>query len=248
MEYVEILRARRVLFWYAVAVVATAALNLLSLRDHVHVQSTDMDIHGKIPLAAILVGSAFVAYILASCVAPGLSNEGNTIAISWTRPMARWVIALRYVAVDLSAIALGYAVCVATVLGILAFYGLGRAIAIDGNIFDGLALALGTVVMWYGLLVAASARFPGRGGMIAGLSWGAVFVLAVLGQLPLPWLVHDLVVALNYLNPAEYINGAANSHANHVVALTGVWREIVPWCIGIAGIVTGVRLWSTREG
>jgi hypothetical protein len=247
MEYVEILRARRVLIWYAVAVVATAALNLLSLHGHVTVQSSDMDIHGKIPLAAILVGSAFVAFILASCVAPGLSNEGNTTAISWTRPMPRWVIALRYVAVDVSAIALGYAMCVATVLGILAFYGLGRAIAIDSYIPDGLALALGTVVMWYGLLVAASARFPGRGGMIAGLSWGAVFVLAVLGQLPLPWLIHDLVVALNYLNPAEYINGAANSHANHVVALTGVWREIVPWCIGIAGIVAGIRLWSTRE-
>jgi hypothetical protein len=246
MEYVEILRARRVLMWFAVALAGTICLNLLSLSRHAHVSGPTGGHH--LPLSAILVGSAFIGFILASCVAPGLSSEGNTTAISWTRPMSRDVIAWRYVAVDLAAIAIGYAAFVAVALGIIAFYGFQGAIAIDGDIPDGLALGLGTMVMWYGLLLAASARFPGRGGMIAGLSWGVVFVLAVMGQLPLPWLIHDLVVALNYFNPAEYISGAgSSSHAQHLVALTGIWRTIVPWCIGIVATVAGVRLWSTRE-
>jgi hypothetical protein len=38
---------------------------------------------------------------------------------------------------------------------------------------------------------------------------------------------------------------APNHH--HAIALTGLWLAIVPWCIGIAALVAGVRLWSTRE-
>jgi hypothetical protein len=249
MEYVEILRTRRVLFWFAVSLLATLVLNVLSF-GHIH-SDGDMPSHGShVPFSAFLVAATVISYIMVACVAPGLSNESNTIAISWTRPIARAAIAWRYIAVDFATIAVCFCVALGAILLAIWAYGFAGAIKMDADAPYELALGVGTVVMWYALIVAASARFPGRGGMIAGLSWGAVILVGGMWSLPLPWLIHDLITALNYLSPLAYLSasaGDASNHGHHAIALTGPWLAIVPWCIGIAALVAGVRLWSTRE-
>jgi hypothetical protein len=249
MEYVEILRTRRVLFWFAVTLLATAALNVLSF-GHVHT-STGAHTHtDHIPLSAFIVGAIFVSYIILACVAPGLSNESNTSPISWTRPMGRDAIAWRFVLVDFATIALCFCVTLGAGWFAIWAYGFAGAITYDSAAPYEFALGVGTVVLWYGLIVALSARFPGRGGMIAGLTWGAFFILAALWALPLPWLIHDLVTGLNYLSPLAYISasaGDASNHGHHAITLSDPWLAIVPWCIGIVMLVAGVRLWSTRE-
>lgn len=250
MEYVEVLRTRRVLFWFGVTLLATLVLNLLSF-GHLHTSAdTPHDITGKIPLSGFIIGSIFITYIIVAFVAQNLSNEGNTLAITWTRPMTRYAIAWRFVVVDFATIAVCF--CVTLAAGLLAVwaYGFGSAIRLDSAASYELLLGVGTVVLWYGIIVAASARFPGRGGMIAGLSWGAFFVLASLWALPLPWLIHDIVTVLNYLSPLAYISAAAGSASNgghHAITLPDPWLAIVPWCIGIVMLVGGVRLWATRE-
>lgn len=249
MEYVEILRTRRVLFWFAISLLATAALNVLSF-GHVHTSTGEHNHTGPIPLSAFIVGAISVTYVILACVAPGLSNESNTSPISWTRPMGRDAIAWRFIAVDFATIALCF--CVTLAAGLLALwaYGFAGAIKMDGDAPYELALGVGTVVMWYALIVATAARFPGRGGLIAGLSWGAFSLLGAMWSMPLPWLIHDLVTALNYLNPISYLSASAReatNHGHHAIALPDPWLAIVPWCIGIIALVAGVRLWSTRE-
>jgi len=248
MEYVEILRTRRVLFWFGVSLLATLVLNLLSI-GHVHSsQGTHPEAAGRIPFSGFIVGAIFVSYILAACVAPGMSNESNTIAISWTRPMARDAIAWRYVAVDFATLALCFCVTLGASLLAVWAYGFAGVIKMDADAPYEFALGVGTLVMWYALIVATAARFPGRGGLIAGLSWGVFLVLGALWSLPLPWLIHDLVTALNYLSPLAYLSASdTTNHGHHAIALSALWLAIVPWCIGIAALVAAVRLWSTRE-
>src|SRR5665213_3242704 len=101
VEYVEMLRARRALIWYGSILFACVALGLaLAFKDgSPRIQMS----HGQnpmIPFQYLLAGSAIGPLILAAFLAVGLDAEYKTIAITWTRPISRLSIALRYLAVD----------------------------------------------------------------------------------------------------------------------------------------------------
>jgi hypothetical protein len=192
---------------------------------------------------------ALVAFVITTCVSPGLSSEGATVAITWTRPVPRWTTGARFVAVDLGTVALAY--LVVFVVGVAAFQLIRSLVVIvpDDDAAYAIGLGAGVCVMWYGLILLTSARFPGRGGMIAGLSWVVFLVLTGIYHAPLPWLFHDLIVGLNYLNPLAYFGSAFSNgdQSRNIIALGSTGRVVVPWCIGIAATVAGIRLWSTRE-
>jgi hypothetical protein len=251
MHYVEIMRARRVLIGFGIAllaIVALTALSVLASPTHLH---ADIRIgHAVMILSGNIVGvCTFGALIVATLMIPGLSAEAATTPIIWTRPTPRDTIAWRYVAIDLATIFVAFLATIACAYIVLAIVGLIKYTVYDPRTISIALLGLGTAVMWYGLVSAAAARLPGRGPMLAGLSWLVFLVIAALNAAPFPALIHGLVVALNYLNPLAYFSGVNTSNADTLtkVPLTAAARELVTWAIGLVAIFASVRLWSTRE-
>lgn len=248
MHYVEILRARRVLTWYTIIVLGVLAITVLIIyAGHGDMQSPT----STLSIGPILIGCAMGAYVAATCIAPGLIAEAATLPITWTRPEPRERIAWRFIAIDVAAIALAYVILIAVVLLFFAIFGaLGylRVVPGDAGMFF---LALGSAVMWYGLATLVSSRLPGRGGLIAGLSWVAFIVIGSVWATPLPAPLHLLLTGLNYLNPLAYINGVSigdgHREAVHAIVLDQTWRLVLVWLLAAAALAGTVRLWSTRE-
>jgi hypothetical protein len=251
MHYVEMMRARRVLVGFGIAllsIVALTALSVLAGPTHIHAD-IHMDSAPTILSGNIVGVCIFGALIVATLMIPGLSAEAATTPIVWTRPTPRDTIAWRYVAIDLATIFVAFLATIACAFVVFAIVGVSKYVVYDPRTISIALLGLGTAVMWYGLVSAAAARLPGRGSMLAGLSWVVFLVIAGLNAAPFPALVHGLIAALNYLNPLAYFSGMNTGNADSltVVPLAIVAREWVTWMIGLLAIFTSVRLWSTRE-
>jgi hypothetical protein len=248
MEYVEILRARRVLIWYCgilLAILIIAVVSLYSGHANIH-QGND---GGGASLASLIQACAFGAIIVATCVAPGLNAESGTLAITWTRPMPRTAIALRYIAVDVATILFAWAFTVLiTVLFFAAFNSLNE-IRLGDGIGAAFLNGLGCALMWYGLVTLVSARLNGRGGLIAGLSWGVFIVLTLLWIVPFPAPIHMLVNVLNYFNPLTYFHnvGEPTHHSHLVLDVSENILTLIAWGFVAVTLAGTVRLWSTRE-
>ncbi len=104
MTYVAMLRGRRVLTRYAIFLACGLVLALAIIfsqhGNHLHVETSGIRSTHSIPLAAIVGGSAFAAYLVVTCLGANLDAEYRTAAIAWTRPLSRYAIALRFFAVD----------------------------------------------------------------------------------------------------------------------------------------------------
>ncbi|HEY6235155.1 MAG TPA: hypothetical protein VIW69_08670, partial [Candidatus Elarobacter sp.] len=83
MEYVQILRARRILTWYTGLLIAGLIIEAISYyASHGHNHND-----GTVPFHMLAAGAGAAALIIATLVAPGLSAEAaNTTALIWTRP------------------------------------------------------------------------------------------------------------------------------------------------------------------
>ncbi len=249
MHYVEVLRARRALLWYTGIALGLMILAVLSVYAGSHGELHASD--GSLRLGDLVIGCAFGGWIVLTCVAPGLSNESAlTTPIIWTRPASRERIAWRYVAVDAIAILLGYLVLIAIAILALASLGATGMLVWGPAALATFALGVGASLMWYALVLLVSARMPGRGGMIAGLSWAAFFVLGALWAAPMPPLVHAVFTVLNYVNPMAWIGGvssASQQATHHVITLPLAYRIVGCWAIAGVAAVAAVRLWATRE-
>jgi hypothetical protein len=244
MEYVELLRARRLLTWYGGILFVLLALGLaLAFKDGPPVVHMNGATQGSIPLGAILAGSAFGAVVLAAFMAVAFDAEFKTAAIIWTRPMSRMAIVARYLAVDAATLIAAWLITFAVVLIALTAVGLGKYIV--PTQMDWFLLPLGCAVMWYGLVLLVSMLLPGRAGAIAGGSWAYALIVPGLSQIPFPPLLHQVVFALNYINPMAYI-GTSSKNGTFLPGSPDA-HTIAVWLIGIAAIAAGTRLWATRE-
>ena len=247
MEYVEIQRARRVLFWYAVVLLGCFALAVIAIySSHPHVSGGP---NGHENLSSFLGAAVFGALIVATFLATGLNAEHATTAIIWTRPRSRESIAWRYIAVDLAAIVAAYVILLALIVGGMALFGVLSFVRFDAaKSLTVLLLCMGVAAMWYGLISVAAARVAGHGARFASLSWAVFLILGGLAAAPLPDLLHYLIVALNYLNPLSWLGHiGSSSHSNNVIPFDAPVRAAGAWAIAIVAIVASVKLWATRE-
>ncbi len=248
MYYVELLRARRVLFWYTISVFGLVALIGISvLGGHGNIEDA-----GTIPLSELLLACTVGAYVVATIVSTSLISESATLPITWTRPVPRDRIAWTFVAIDLATILAGYLVIVAAVLVCLAIFGLLGAVQVTPGAWGAFVLGLGSAVMWYALTSAASSRLSAHGVRVAALSWFAFLVIGSVWAAPVPAPIHAVLTVLNYLNPIAYINGVVveghvRSSAHNAIALSQTARIALEWIIAAVAVTAAVRLWSTRE-
>ena len=246
MEYVEILRARRILTWYTAILAAGLVITAISFyAGHGHNQN-----NGTMPFSAFAAGAAIGALIIATLVAPGLSSEAaNTTALIWTRPAPRDTIGARFVGVDVATIVMAYIIMLVAMITGIAVIGTLSAITFEpAPILRNAMLGVGGALMWYAVISVAAARLPGRGPLIAGLAWGVFPVLAGLyhaASFPL-WL-HDVIYALNFLNPMAWLGGTTPQGNSSIIPLSLWGRVLGESAIAIVALIASVRLWSTRE-
>lgn len=247
MQYVEMLRARRVLTWYCGILLAVFVIVALSFYSgHSHISGSEEPVQ---LLSDILRICAFGAMIVATCMAPGLNAESSTLAITWTRPAPRAAIAWRYIAVDAVTIVIAYVFTVAVALAFLAMFGAAGHVTFDAAIPSALLNVFGVTLMWYGLVTFVTARMDGRGGLVSGLSWAAFSIVGGLWAAPFPPLLHGLITFLDYFNPLTYFHNVTSSHhaGNDVLNLDPSLLTLIAWCFVAVTLVATVRLWSTRE-
>jgi hypothetical protein len=247
MIQLEYLRVRwRIVVIFAL-LVAGGVLIIIS-AGHSHVDVNGQEAHvGQIPLAAIIFGAGFLAAAVAAFLA-SLNSLVDTLPSLWTKPVARERMAITIMAVDLLALLVLWMGTIAIVLATLAGLGAINHVFVDPLASAAVWLGLGTAFMCYGNVQALTAWNQGRGGMIAGITWGSYFVLALLGTAPLQGILHNVVMALNVLNPLAYYG--ITSHNNDMQAVfkfDDTIKVFVVFAIGIIGCAIGVFGWKRME-
>jgi hypothetical protein len=246
MEYVQILRARRILTWYTGLLIAGLIIEAISFyASHGHNKN-----NGTVDFSMLAGGAGIAAMIIATLVAPGLSAEAaNTTALIWTRPAPRDAIGARFIGVDIAAILIGYVIMIVAVIAGIAIIGGLPALTFDAeSTLESVCLAVGGALMWYAVISVTVARLPGRGPLFAGLAWGVFPILVALFHAhSFPIWLHDVIYALNFLNPMAWLGGSS-PQGNSSILPFGYWTRVFgEWAIAIVLIVASVRLWSTRE-
>lgn len=253
MEYVAFLRARRVLTWYGGILFGLLAIGLvLMFKNGSPELQMSHDRNPRIPFGVLLAGTAFSPLVIAAFLGVGLDAEYRTTAIAWTRPLARLAIAARYIAVDFGAMFVAWMIGLVVALVPLFALGLGKYVVYDTVGLSMIGLVLGCAAMWYGLIVFFAALVPGRGGAVAGFSWGYALVVPAISLIGFPPVIRTAIGLLNYLSPLAYLgstavdsNGGMSSQT--LIAGTGLEHTIATWAIGAVALVAGAYIWSKRE-
>jgi hypothetical protein len=252
MEYVEFLRVKRSLAWHL------GVLGLLTLAAIVFGHHTTITIDGgggtsriasgmSVPLMALAPIAMFFAAIYASSAGTSLNREFMVRDIAWTKPVARNVLALRYVAVDVAAVSLVYVLSVLAVLVALLRFGVTPLV--DQDSFSYLVFGLGVSVMWYALVQIATCLLPPRGLALAGILWPIALLDIGLCQIggPTGGVAHALAI----VNPLAYMSGVAFDA--HGATDNSIWqqpadeRALAVWFFAVLFCALAVTLWPRRE-
>ncbi len=253
MIYVALLRARRTLIWSAIVLaVIVAVVDVSFFTNHVSMQM-DHD-PGRLPDSAFIGAALAVALVIACITATSLNREAPTLPIAWTKPVARRRIALEYFAVDLATVVAVALLALVAALGIAVPIDALRHVVHDPKLAEVVGRSLGIIFMWYAVVQAATAGLPGRGGIVAGLSWPVFGGLIGLAFWNVPFL-HWLVLALNVINPLAWMS--SESRAEHGVVVSTVSSlypflpypavVVAPWLLGALALYLATVLWSRRE-
>jgi hypothetical protein len=202
-----------------------------------------------IPLSVLLYIAFFGATIIASIFGAGLCRERDYVAQAWTKPVSRIGFALRYLGMDVAGIVCALAVFLVVGVGVsFAVLGILGFIRVDAMTIPLVLLAGGIAFAYYGVVRAVSVGFPGRGGVIAGTSWGAFFLLIVLVSMPLPALYHTAVIWMNFINPLAYLTNFNDaSLMSSVIPFDPTMRTVLVWCLAVVSNVAAIAIYNRAE-
>lgn len=247
MEYVELLRVRRALTVFAVAIACFFIAATFALHGHGGFHIT-IGIDKGSALGDFVVAAGFGAFFLATFFAGHLAAETPTLSFLWTKPVSRTALAWRYVAIDAAALLAGIALGTLAIFMLIAGLGQAGRLRVDMALLPGLALSLGAALAWYGLCLLAASRFDRdvANGVIA-MSWPVFILFLMLNVMALPPPAHAAVVFIDQFNPLAYLIGVEHHEAWLLGASTMV-RAAAVWIIALVSIALATRLWTTREG
>ncbi len=222
MYYKEYVRARKALIVFGI--IWAALFVVTALLTVVIPMGFDLDTHAAAANAKIatqpwpaLVGIAAVAAaIMATALGSTLAQENDGhLALAFTKPYSRDVSAAALMATDMGAILGGVLIgFIVMLLHYAIFHHPGsaccqpyRLVAGPDPVFNTLRSLLFPLA-WYVIVVALSARLRGAG-LVQTLIWPIAIGMAILATVPLGrgfqvW--HQLFVALNAINPLQYLS------------------------------------------
>ncbi len=122
MEYVELLRVRRSLIWNAGIMLVLLVFGIMALGGNsaIHISgttgTTTISPGVAVPISVLATIAAFFAAIYASSVGTSLNRESLTRDISWTKPISRTQLALRFVLIDLTGVVIAFALALAAII------------------------------------------------------------------------------------------------------------------------------------
>ena len=248
MMLVELIRLRWWTIWWSAGILVIAVVLALT------VQHTMVDVNGTqlgnitVPTIVLAPIAMFLAMIFATSAGLSLNREGGTLALSWTKPVARPLIALRIMAVDVVLIVGAYAFAWLVCLGIVA--AAHGSLAGNPELPVIVVLSLGVAIMWYALIQAITAAIPGSAGLVVGLLWpGALILSGMRGSINATF--DAAVKVLNVFNPLAYLNTSSNASA--ATTVSGYWqgpddeRALIVWALSIALAAVAIALWTRRE-
>jgi len=254
MEFVELLRVRRALIWHA-GILAVIAIGIMALAH-----STTVNIDGPSGQTKLIPGSfigwgdiagicAFFVTIFASSLGTSLSRENSIRDISWTKPIARTLIAIRYILVDLGGLCIAFVTAFALIA--LVLVRMNFMPHADASVFIQTVLAIGIGAMWYGLLQMITCGMPPGGRAMAGIMWPVALFLIPMAQIP--GAIGALVRAVNIINPLEYLGVASIGSSdpaksfNPVGPLSLDERALVVWLFAALFCAIAVAVWPRQE-
>lgn len=251
MEYVEFWRVQRSLLWHA-GIVAVIVLVIVTLPQvgAVHVMgpngSTNFAPGRGVPLGAIATIAAFFAAIYASSVGTSLNRENSTRDLSWTKPLSRTLLALRYLLIDLAGVVIAFAIALAAVAVIATYMHFPPYF--DAQAPAELALGAGVGAMWYGLLQVLTCIAPPGARSLAGILWPVALVVGALSQLP--GSIGTIMRAIDVLSPLHYMSSTSiHGDTNPVQqgAMPADERALIVWCFALAFCALAIVLWPRKE-
>jgi hypothetical protein len=249
MSYVEFLRVRRSLAWHAGILFAIFLVVLYFAHDsHVEVNGTARLMSGMtIPFGSLAPIGMFFAAIFASSQGASLNRENTTRDISWTKPVPRALLALRFMAIDAAGVVIAF---VLTMLCV--FLVLLRANIVpvaDPTLGTLLVLGAGVAVMWYALIQVLTFWFGTGARAIAGILWPVALLALGLSRIDGP--IGAVARAIDVINPLAYMSGVQfSSHGSAQQAVTVLPLELRPlavWLFAAAFAAIVIALWPKKE-
>jgi hypothetical protein len=158
-----------------------------------------------------------VALIIGTLLGGPLAKENDGhLALAWTRPVSRSRYALSVVAIDITAIALGWVLAAAAFFAAVVSYDANAHFA-GGEYSWAIPAEVLIPIAWYALLTAVSASVRRGLAFVLGATWAVAFGVLTLSRMNSGWHV---LAALNRLNPLHYLDDAGPSGAvRYAVAL-----------------------------
>jgi hypothetical protein len=252
MEYVEFLRVRRTLAWH-LGILALLTIAALAFGHHAAINIEDGTASSRlvsgmsVPLFGLVPIAMLFAAIYASSAGTSLNREFTVRDLAWTKPIGRNALALRYIAVDVAAVAVVYAFSMLAILVALAWFGITPVVAADS--FGYVVFGLGVSVMWYALVQIATCLLPPRGLSLAGILWPVALVDIGLCQVGGPTGV--VAHALAIVNPLAYMSGVAfdarGPSDNSIWQQPADERALAVWFFSVLFCALAVTLWPRRE-
>ena len=248
MEYVEFLRIRRSLAWHIGIIVVLGFVVMLVGGNEASVNingSTRVMSGMQVPLGIIASIAAFYGAIFASSAGTSLNRENETREISWTKPIPRSVLALRYIAIDLAGVAIAYVAAIVVIM--LVLLRLHITPFFDGDAPVQLALGLGVGVMWYALIAVITCTLPPGARSVSGVIWAAAFGIGALTQVP--GAIGTVAGVLDILNPLSYMGKSSAAHGPFVAAQAAPAeiRTLIVWCFTAVFCAIAVTIWPRAE-
>jgi hypothetical protein len=246
MYYVEFLRARKIIYWTAAWLALGFALTLWARLE----SGTPHHPHVAIPIEAFVGAGAFVASIIATILACGLSHENSGhLALAWTKPASRAKLAALMSLVDLGAIYVAFALGLAFGYGVLSIFGLVGYVQSDSATLDFVLRSLLAPLAWYGVTRAATASMRGRAGAVAATIWIVGSIVVGLDQSHILSGVFGFIVsALDKINPTYYYQLSFDDQGHNrtmvqsmVAGLTGLGA------LAVVGYAAALAQWRRLE-
>jgi hypothetical protein len=200
-----------------------------------------------VALAWMVPIGMFYAAIFASSAGGSLNREFGLRDIAWTKPLPRAALALRYVLIDVAAVALLFALTMAVVVVLLERIAVTPYV--DAAFVTTALLGCGVSVMWYAVVQVLSCRIPPQGLAVGGILWPVA--LLALGLAGLHNIAGTIARVLDVVNPLAYMNGVTFN--SHTAAVQSLWRlpdaegALIVWGFSIAFCAVAIVLWIRRE-
>ena len=214
------------------------------------------DVHiDAIPLTLVLTIAGFGSLVLGTLLAGTLNRERDTLALSWTRPIARERMAATMMAIDLGGVVAAFAITL--VLGLIPLVTLGllthvvRGSACAGR--SGQHVRRDRHVVWHragGDVLVPRPRGARRRAQLARFG-----LLLVLGRQTMFGPVVQALAAVAQLSQPARLSAIARHHQGRHVAARDPPISHFPkaaltamaWALGIAACAVAIAAWKRSE-